>query len=192
MKRLKNSIILIIGLFSLLLLARYCWYIWVHEGIEEHDLQELVTFVFDIISYGILIFSVYYLSRQTADVQEQVRLAKGETYHRIATLGLEIDKLFIAKPEVRKYFYGNAKIEKDCPEDKRELIESFAEYILDAFDDLIFLGSDNGIPREDLDGWKKYIKDLYDSSSILREVYKKRHYWYGKYIHDVVEGKSKK
>ena len=100
-------------------------------------------------------------------------------YSTIATQTLEMDRIFIERPDLRPYFYGGVDIKED---DKNyNLVLSIAEYQLDYFDstrtELGYIPPDHDT-QEDRETWHHYLADSFAKSPILCERIKSNSNWY--------------
>lgn len=84
---------------------------------------------------------------------------RSQVYQELINNSLEIDKLLIEKPELRKYIYGDAIVSADIPE--VDQIMSLMEMIVDVLDNL---GAQyKFIPKSEKEGWQLYAKQILSS-----------------------------
>jgi hypothetical protein len=77
---------------------------------------------------------------------------------------LDLDKIFLEKPELRPYFYEGVVIEPTAVNYDKVL--SIAEYKLDLFD-LFWQHSDHLRERQDWVAWKNWISESFAKSPIM-------------------------
>lgn len=89
------------------------------------------------------------------------------TYRSATDLMLEVDRVFVAHPELRPYFYDD----KACPPGHADynLVEAVAELELDVLE-CIWDGRHN-YSDDDRESWAKYIKDTLGKSPALRTMH---------------------
>jgi hypothetical protein len=97
----------------------------------------------------------------------------------MSNLTLEMDKIFIEKPELRPYFYDGVDIKDD---DKNyNLVVAVAEYQIDYFDSAMtqmdYLPEDQD-SKEDRDTWNQYFADSFAHSPILCKRINQINRWY--------------
>lgn len=89
---------------------------------------------------------------------------------------LEIDKIFIEQPHLRKYFYENVPLgDPNSPESAQAL--AMAEYILDHFAAILPHTTVKGEPLTSTI-WRNYIRDSCANSRVLSDTLRTRRQWY--------------
>lgn len=131
------------------------------------------------------LFTIIFVLKQTKEMSKQNQIeAKSaliSIYKEISCIMLEIDRMFIERPDLRKYFYDGADIQKDNK--KYNEILSVAEYILDFMDMLVVMKNaapeypDTNLPWED---WNVFFSEIYSNSPIIRKLLDLHHDWYSK------------
>jgi hypothetical protein len=89
---------------------------------------------------------------------------------------LEIDKIFIEKPHLRKYFYEDAPILDPKSEETAQAL-AMAEYILDHFAAILPHTTVKG-KRLTSTIWRNYIRDSFAQSRVLSDTLRTRQQWY--------------
>jgi len=139
---------------------------------DSLTLYEKLSLTLSFISLLSLIFVVVQVRQTTVSMQASM-------YATIATQTLEMDKMFIEKPELRPYFYDGQDIKKGDLNYDRVL--SIAEYQLDYFDstrtELGYIPRDQDT-QEDRATWNNYLGDSFANSPILCERIKANPEWY--------------
>jgi hypothetical protein len=89
---------------------------------------------------------------------------------------LEIDKIFIEHPELRKYFYDNVELPEVSSHETAQAM-AVAEYLLDHFAAILPHTTVSGEP---LVGtiWRNYIRDSFANSRVLSSILRQRSDWY--------------
>jgi len=100
-----------------------------------------------------VLFLVYQIRLQTISTNNQI-------YQNFVSNSLEIDKALIAHPELRKYIYGNEPV--DPEKVNVDLLLSVEELVVDVVENVKIF--ENQIPRENLIGWKNFIRRVESSS----------------------------
>ena len=111
-------------------------------------------------------------------VRKQLKLAananRATVYQSVPQLMIEIDRLFVDRPELKPYFYRNKPISKDDPEYER--VMSVAEILLDFMD--FVTAVEPALPEYDWDSWKCYFQELAGTSPALRLYWEECGHWY--------------
>ncbi|MGW7682842.1 hypothetical protein ACWGID_19045 [Kribbella sp. NPDC054772] len=116
-----------------------------------------------------------------------MRTVRITTYRSATDLMLEVDRVFIAHPCLRPYFYDDqvcAKGDKDY-----DLVQAVAELELDVLE-CIWDGRDNYSYKDQV-SWAKYIKDSLAASPALKAMHAdaERANWYPT-LDDLLSGKT--
>jgi hypothetical protein len=159
---------------------------WFKNKTASLTVYETLSLAISFISALSLIF-IYLQTRLMYTQNTQTNLSMQQTtvsmqasmYATIATQTLEMDKMFIEKPELRPYFYDGVDIKED---DKNyNLVMSIAEYQLDYFDstrtELGYIPKDQDT-QEDRETWRHYLGDSFANSPILCKRIKANSDWY--------------
>jgi len=150
-----------------------------------NDLGNVGSFLQGVV--GLLtLWTVLYVLKQTKEMRQQNQLAANANmagvYQNLAETMLDIDKIFLAHPEWKPYFYAKQSASPDQSDYAK--IETLAEMLLDFMDlALDMKGTSQCWPPEVSgywDGWAVYFQSIYDSSPILRELWATHSAWYGK------------
>lgn len=125
------------------------------------------------------VVGLFFVYKQLQANEEEIAInTMGQVYGQM----VEIDKVFMDHPESRLYIYYNLRPEDINPYAdiaQRRLdqarAETAAELMLDFFSQVVLVQSKLGSADE---GWKRYIKDIYKCSPVLRERYDRKIEWY--------------
>jgi len=125
------------------------------------------------------VVGIYFVYQQLKVSEEETILnSQAQVYSQM----VEIDKIFMERPEVRLYLYNNLRPEDMYPfADESQLrverakAEAAAELMLDFFGQLMQVLHKLG-PAES--AWRAYIQDIYVCSPMLRQLYAQRAGWY--------------
>lgn len=145
-------------------------------------LFELLSLIVSVAGFVVVIISIYFLRRQIIIADRGLR----ETWLiPLKTQQLEIDKLFIDRPHLRKYFY-EGQISSDSKSDEHAQVAATAEYILDHLAGVISQKAANGEPLTSTI-WREYIKDNFVNSPTLCSTLEKHRHWYPTELYDLKE-----
>jgi hypothetical protein len=131
----------------------------------------LINLITTFVGLLLVAISVWFLYRQTKAVAEATRAG---VFQNASELFILIDRLFIENPQLKKYFYGNAELEKGHPETER--LWSVAELIVDVAENMRIMAP--LMPRYSWETAAAYFADLYQSSQIIRDYLEKNGDWY--------------
>lgn len=150
--------------------------------IKPITLFELLSLVVSVAGFVLVIISIYLLRRQLSIADRGLR----ESWLiPLKTQQLEIDKLFIDRPHLRKYFY-EAEIVSDSKTDEYAQVAATAEYILDHLAGVISQRTADGKPLTSTI-WREYMKDSFINSPALCMILEKHRRWYPKELYDIKE-----
>lgn len=109
----------------------------------------------------VALFGFFLVSQQLRIGRESMNAqARGLIYQ----LSHNVYKLFVDRPELRPYFYGDIPIPTEEPE--RSQVLSAAELLCDYFEHIYFAGEQ--LAPELKDTWCSYMRMLYQSSDALK------------------------
>jgi hypothetical protein len=93
---------------------------------------------------------------------------------------IQLDQVFIEKPDLRPYFYDGKPIAKD--DAKYDQVVATAELMMDVFDQIA--GDSKDFPEyyDDPGAWDRWMVEMFKSSPILRWFCDKYSHWYGPYV----------
>lgn len=89
---------------------------------------------------------------------------------------LEIDKIFIEHPDLRKYFYDRAELPEAASHETAQAM-AVAEFILDHFAAILPHTTVTGEPLLDTI-WRNYIRDSFANSRVLSLALRQHSDWY--------------
>lgn len=158
---------------------------WFKSKTDSLTLYHKLSLTLSFISLLSLIFIIIQIRQTTVSMQASM-------YATIATQTLEMDKMFIDKPEFRPYFYEGRNIKEGEPNYDKVL--SIAEYQLDYFDstrtELGYIPKDTDT-QEDRKTWNKYLGDSFANSPILCRRIKANPEWYMKDLVNIATANCK-
>ncbi len=108
--------------------------------------MEIAALIISIISF---IAVLYQNLKMKATLDNQI-------YASFVNNSLEIDHILIEYPEIRKYVYGGAPVDKNTPDIDRML--SVMELIIDVTENIEVYK--RYIPKTRRDGWLAFVKDV--------------------------------
>ena len=127
------------------------------------DIFAIVTAVIGIVS---LIALIYQSINMRTTIENQI-------YQSFINNSVELDKILIERPEIRKYVYDN-EIVDDNTEDL-DRVMSTIELIVDITENIDVYKK--FIPASRRDGWLAFVKDMENTSAYLYYMEKYAH-WY--------------
>jgi hypothetical protein len=127
----------------------------------------------------VLFVSVVLLGLQVREMAKQsshgARATLASVYQAMNDNMLQINRLFIDRPALRPYFYGERELTDESP-DERERVEATAELFINFIDNVLtqmpLLPSNLAAP------WRTYFGSVITSSPVLSEFWKRRREWY--------------
>lgn len=145
-------------------------------------LYELLSLIISTAGFIGIIATLWFLNRQTRIADRALR---ENLLIPLKNQQLELDKLFIDFPHLRKYFY-NGEVFKEDSSDAYAQAAAIAEYILDHMAAIM--------PQRTADGemlistiWREYIKDSFYNSPILCSTLEKHSRWYPRELYEIKE-----
>ena len=136
--------------------------------------------------------TIVYVLQQTREMSKQNRIgAKSaliSVYKEISSVMLEIDKMFLEYPDLRKYFYDGAVLRKKTRKYNQAL--SIAEWFLDFMDMFVVMGKAApehpgvSLPWQD---WNVFFREIYSTSPIIREYWAAHCNWYNETLAQIFE-----
>jgi hypothetical protein len=120
----------------------------------------------------VLIGSVVLLGLQ---VRHGARATLASVYQAMNDNMLQINRLFVDRPLLRPYFYGEQELTDESPEE-RERVEATAELFTNFIDNV--LTQMPLLPSNLAEPWRIYFGSVTTSSPVLREFWKRRREWY--------------
>jgi hypothetical protein len=136
-------------------------------------LYELLSLIISAAGFVAVILTLYFLNRQTRMSDREL---KENLLIPLKTQQLELDRLFVEYPHVRKYFYKGEVISDDGS-DEYARVAALAEYILDHFAAVISHTTADGKPLTSTI-WREYINDCFVNSPILCSTLDRHSGWY--------------
>lgn len=117
--------------------------------------------------------TLYFVVRELRHLGEHIQVA---SINNIYTQMIDIDKLFVEKPDLKLYFYCNKSPDKNMGEQEREQLFSIAEILVDYFDNVF--QQKKAIGGSTFKAKGAYMRDIYKKSPILREYITPLVEWY--------------
>ena len=97
--------------------------------------------------------------------------ARITTYRSATDLTLDIDHVFVEKPELRKYFYDGVDPAGET-DDRKAQVEALAELMLDCFECIWDIR--RTYSRVDRGSWGRFVLDMLGTSPVLSRLYGER------------------
>jgi len=136
-------------------------------------LYELLSLIISAAGFIGVIITLYLMNRQTRMSDREL---KENLLVPLKTQQLELDKLFVERPHLRKYFYNGEIISED-KSDEYAQAAAVAEYMLDHFAAVMSHTTTEGKPLISTI-WREYMKDCFAHSPILCTTLEKYGRWY--------------
>jgi hypothetical protein len=143
-------------------------------------LYELLSLIISAAGFIAVIITIYLLNRQTRMSDRELR---ENLLIPLKTQQLELDKLFVEHPQIRKYFYQGEIISED-KSDEYARVAAVAEYMLDHFAAVMSHTTTDGKPLISTI-WREYLKDCFVNSPILCTTLEKYSRWYPRELSNI-------
>jgi hypothetical protein len=108
-------------------------------------------------------------------VRQGARATLASVYQAMNDNMLQITRLFVDRPLLRPYFYGEQELADESPEE-RERVEATAELFINLIDNV--LTQMPLLPSNLADPWRTYFASVTTSSPVLREFWMRRREFY--------------
>jgi hypothetical protein len=115
--------------------------------------------------------------------RSMTRSTRASVYQTVAQQMMSIDQLFVERPELRPYFYGNKP--PPTEEIERERVAAFAELFVDFMDNLV--GQTPHIPEHLGESWRAYFRAVASTSPAIREFWRAHRDWYEEHMWQVLD-----
>ena len=126
--------------------------------------------LFDIITLAFSLFSLIGLVYQSINLKETIN---SQIYQNFVANSLEIDRILIEKPYLRKYVYYGEPVNENT--ENLDQILSFIELIVDITENIEIYKK--YIPKSRREGWLEFVKDV-KSTPAFDYYFKKQGSWY--------------
>lgn len=122
--------------------------------------------IIEILAIVISVISLFAALYQSLGLK---RTLDNQIYESFISNSLEIDRLLIEYPEMRKYVYYGEKVDENTPDLDR--IMSIVEFVVDAVENIEVYKK--YIPKNRREGWMKFVRDVTHTPAC--EYYNKIH-----------------
>lgn len=150
--------------------------------VKAMTLYELLSLIISAAGFIGVIITLLFLYRQTRMSDRELR---ENLLIPLKTQQLEIDKLFIERPHLRKYFYDGVSLGEDEPDEYAQ-VSATAEYILDHFASVLLHTTADGAPLTSTI-WREYMKDSFANSPALCATLERHERWYSPELLNIKE-----
>lgn len=134
---------------------------------------------------AILLFTMVVFAYQARQMAQQSRETSAATratvYQGIEDQMLSIDRLFIDRPELRKFIYDDAPVPAEEP--MRSAVMALAELFIDLCDN--FVAQSGYIPESLYAPWRSYACSVMESSPAVREFWAMNNAWYSDILREM-------
>jgi hypothetical protein len=134
---------------------------------------EWLSLVVSIVGFAAVVVTLYLLHVEN---RLSERALKEGALVPLKLQQLEIDKIFIEKPHLRKYFYEDCPVLDPNSEETAQAL-AMAEYILDHFAAILPHTTVKG-ERLTFTIWRNYMRDSFAQSRVLSDTLRTRRQWY--------------
>lgn len=148
--------------------------------VKALTLYELLSLIISAAGFIAVIITLYLLTRQT---RMSARELRENLLIPLKTQQLELDRLFVEHPHIRKYFYNGENISED-KQDEYAQVAAVAEYILDHFAAVISHTTADGQPLISTI-WREYMKDCFVKSPVLCATLERYDRWYPRELFNI-------
>ena len=145
---------------------------------------DVLPAIISTVGFGLVIYQIWRLKLSV----------QGETHSRLYNHYLEINKLLLAKPNLRPYFYENkvfGRGESGTEEAQlRGEVEMMCELIAGLLEHAVL--QKNKLPPDSWENcWKAYTYERFEKSGELERFFAENQKWYAKVFCDLVNERSK-
>ncbi|MEX5635038.1 hypothetical protein [Parafrankia sp. FMc2] len=98
------------------------------------------------------------------------------TYNSTTDLALQVDRVFIEYPQWRPHFYENEPVPADAAHQDRNQVLAITEFCLDIME--CIWDRKLEYSKKDLNSWRAWILDLFNSSPAMRSYFVENSTWY--------------
>jgi hypothetical protein len=97
------------------------------------------------------------------------RATEAATWSEVSKQWLELDKLFLQKPDAREYVYGRREIRKEDRE--YNVVMAQSTYVLDFIDYTLYSGGEDTVAAQFVQPWRNYAKRVFlNSPAVCHEL----------------------
>jgi hypothetical protein len=134
---------------------------------KASDVIAIIALVFSLIASGIATWSAYHGTRKSI---------VSTSYSNATTMLLEIDRLLVQYPAFAPYLYERKVIDpKDAERDK---LVAAANLVVDILEYIWERRSDFQSSTKDVEAWRHWMLNLFETSPILTALYEAHPGWY--------------
>jgi hypothetical protein len=136
-------------------------------------LYEWCSLIVSVVGFAAVVLTLYFLHTEN---KLSDRALKEGALVPLKMQQLEIDKMFVEQPHLRKYFYDNAPLADNESLERAQAL-AMAEYILDHFAAILPHTTVEGEPLPSTI-WRNYLRDSFANSQVLTSTLLTRSKWY--------------
>lgn len=126
--------------------------------------------IFNIVTLLISVISLFAVIYQNHNLKQTIN---SQIYQNFVANSLEIDRILIEKPWLRKYVYYGEPVNEET--ENLDEILSFVELIIDISENIEVYK--NFIPKSRKKGWSRFVDDM-KSTPAYKFYMEKNHNWY--------------
>ncbi len=134
------------------------------ESVARPNWTDVLQAIGAIVSVFVSVLGFAFLWVQ---IQGLNRALHSETHGKIFAEDFDIAKIFLERPRLRPYFYGNVEIQKDDVD--YGMVETIAELYVCHFEHVML--QSKYLPTDIRQSWLEYVRYLYRSSPPIRDCY---------------------
>lgn len=146
------------------------------------NFSELLTLITQVITAFTAVIAILLVLKQMRQIDKTLR---NQVYQGLIDNSLKIDALLMEKPELRKYVYGEEKVDENTPDIDR--IMSLMEFMVDVVDNV--KAQEAIIPPAEKPGWRRFSRDVLSSPAAQYFIQKHRP-WFSGGVPEVIEETS--
>jgi hypothetical protein len=136
-------------------------------GLTADDWQAVAA----VVGVPALVASLLVLAKQ---VRREVEAEGATVYQDINRMMMDIDMVFVERPQLRQYFYDGIPIARFEPEYER--VVAISELFVDFMDN--FVQQEARMRHQPTEYWHAYFHEMLQSSPCLREYWACNGHWY--------------
>ena len=147
------------------------------------DAATMTGLVSDVILLATMMVFIAQTRETTKQSAASALATRSGVYQSITDTMIDIDRLFVERPELRGHFYDEELL-PDVPLERARVLAA-AELLLDFMDNVITQAPH--MP-EYLNGpWRTYMTSLMESSSVLRDFWEENRPWYSTDMQSILD-----
>ena len=147
------------------------------------DSSTVTGLVDNVLVLAMACFAVVQLREMNAQSRATAAATRGQVYQALSSAMLDIDRLFVERPELRPYFYDGVDI--PCGFDEEQRVLATAELMCDFFDDCT--AQAHLLDAASNDVWRNFARGIARTSPAVRAHWLRNGEWYSARLRAAIE-----